>query len=869
MDNLFGRWIDGRQPASRKPSNKKASTTKKGQRRKSTRRRLKPESLEARQLLAANIFHNDLMPEDVNEDGVVSAVDALTIINRMNRTSQSNAFDAGGLQQRGPGELTDVNDDGLDSPHDVLMVINRLSRDGGRFGSPHSGDNDDVDLPVDDTTDSPSEIPTETLEGLPTEYRSIDGSGNNLENAELGTTGTQLIRVADSDYADGISEPAGEDRPSAREISNVLATDEELISDRDLSAFVYVWGQFIDHDITRTPSGEESFDIEVPLGDEYFDPFGTGTETISLTRSTYDSETGVDSAREQINTITTWIDGSVIYGSDDATATALRTLSGGLLKTSEGDLLPYNNAETFPDGTLTMDNDAGIVPDDELFAAGDVRANENIELTAIQTLFVREHNRLAEEIAAADATLSDEEIYQQARAIVVAELQAITYNEWLPAVLGEDTLSDYEGYDSTVDPTIANEFSTAAFRFGHSLLGDDVEFLDNEGNEIAEEIPLSQAFSNPEAVSENGIDSIIKYLAADPSSELDIQVVDSVRNFLFGPPGSGGFDLVSLNIQRGRDHGLSDYNTTRVAYGLDPVESFADITADPDVQAKLEQLYGSVDDIDLWVGGLVEDHVEGASVGETFQTIITDQFERLRDADRFWYENTFSGSALAEIESTTLADIIERNSELTDLQDDVFFFSSSVSGTVTTETDDRRALTANSRSTDGEITLGVADQIIQLVNDGEIVAETTTDSEGHYSFDVQDGLRTGEYEIQLVSQTDDVFTTIAVEEVAITTGDVHLEDINFSISVNDTDTPMDHDDKPKGSGPGSDSGPRSDSGQRSDTGPRVGSGQRSGAGSDNEQSGRNDRSQGSSLSPDLVDPFFSRRDDTFGNRQRS
>ena len=819
MDNLFGRSAKGRQPSRRK------STSSKQRTRKRTQRRLKSESLETRQLLAANIFHNDAMPESLNDDGIASLVDTLTSLDRANQRFRSD-----GPQQHGPSRLPDVNDE--------------------------------IDL--DETGDPSDDVPADTsLEGLPTEYRSIDGSGNNLEDTELGTAGTQLTRVADSDYADGISEPAGEDRPSAREISNVLSTDEELISDRDLSAFVYVWGQFIDHDISRTPSGGESFDIEVPVGDEYFDPFATGTETISFTRSAYDSETGTDTAREQINAITTWIDGSVIYGSDDETATALRTLSGGLLKTSEDDLLPYNNEETFPDGTLDMDNDAGIVPDEQLFAAGDVRANENIELTAIQTLFVREHNRLAEEISAADPTLTDEEIYQQARAIVVAELQAITYNEWLPAVLGEDALSDYEGYDSTVDPTIANEFSTAAFRFGHSLLGDDVEFLDNEGNEIGEEIPLSQAFSNPEAVSENGIDSIIKYLASDPSSELDIQVVDSVRNFLFGPPGSGGFDLVSLNIQRGRDHGLSDYNSTRVAYGLDPVESFADITSDPDVQANLEELYGSVDNIDLWVGGLVEDHVDGASVGETFQTIIADQFERLRDADRFWYQNTFSGSALAEIESTTLADIVERNTDLTDLQDDVFFFSASVSGTVTTENNetenvDRRKSGSNNNSNDGDVEQGVENQVVQLVSDGEVVAETTTDSDGNYSFDVQDGLRTGQYEVHLVSQVDDVATTIAVQEFAITTGDIHLDDIDFSIGDDEGDDEDDHDDR-KGSRSERDSGRNSRSGQRSNFA--------SDSRSNNDRSGRGDQALGGALRPNLVDNFFSGREDTNGNRR--
>ena len=171
----------------------------------------------------------------------------------------------------------------------------------------------------------------------------------------------------------------------------------------------------------------------------------------------------------------------------------------------------------------------------------------------------------------------------------------------------------------------------------------------------------------------NGVDSLLRGLTVNLAQEIDNQVVDDVRNFLFGPPGSGGFDLASLNIQRGRDHGLSDYNSTRVALGLDAVENFSDITSDPDIAARLEQLYGTVDNIDLWVGGLAEDHIPGSSMGVTFSMIIIDQFQRLRDGDRFWYENVFSGEALNEINNTTLADVIERNSEVSGLQENVFF----------------------------------------------------------------------------------------------------------------------------------------------------------------------------------------------------
>ena len=364
----------------------------------------------------------------------------------------------------------------------------------------------------------------------------IDGTGNNLQHPEWGSTGEDLLRLAKAEYADAISAVGGEDRPSARLISNTVSDDEgqDVISDRMMSAMIYAWGQFIDHDITLTESGTtEKMSISVPKNDPSFDPFGTGTATIKTTRSAFDPATGTSasSPREQVNQITAFLDGSMVYGSSAATAAALRTFSGGRLKTSAGNMLPLNNAATFPNGTLVMGNANPFVSSDQLFAAGDGRANENVELTSLQTLFVREHNLQADRIAATNPKLTDEQIYQKARSIVIAEIQAITYHEWLPSLLGRGALGPYTGYDSTVNPGITNEFATAAFRFGHSLLGDDVEFLDNNGQEVRDGVALSEAFFNPGLLQETGIDSVLKYLSADPSSEVDTKVVDSVRNF--------------------------------------------------------------------------------------------------------------------------------------------------------------------------------------------------------------------------------------------------------------------------------------------------------------------------------------------------
>jgi Ca2+-binding RTX toxin-like protein len=507
---------------------------------------------------------------------------------------------------------------------------------------------------------------------------SIDGTGNNLQYTNWGSAGTDLLRIAPAEYTDGISSPAGADRPDARAISNAVSAQApgvDILNGEDLSDFVYVWGQFIDHDLDLTPDGTTPFNVAVPTGDPSFDPDNTGTAVIPLNRSVKDPATGTSTSNpaQPVNSITAYIDGSMIYGSDSVRAAALRTFSGGQMATSSGDLLPFNTAG------LPNANDAQIFPDSQLFLAGDIRANENVEETALQTLFVREHNHQATLLAAANPTWTDEQLFQGARAIVIGEIQSITYNEFLPALLGNNALTPYYGYNSSVNPGISNEFSTAAYRFGHSAVGNDVEFLDNNGNKVAPDLSFAQVFFNPTVIEQTGIDPILKYMASDKMQAIDTKIVDPLRDFLFGPPGAGGMDLNALDIQRGRDNGLASYNDTRVALGLSPAQSFADITSDPVVQAQLKSVYGTVDKVDLWIGGLAEDHVNGSSMGETFTKIIADQFERLRDGDRFFYLNQFHGSQLAAIQSTSLADIIERNSGTTNLQDNVFFLSASIS----------------------------------------------------------------------------------------------------------------------------------------------------------------------------------------------
>lgn len=512
----------------------------------------------------------------------------------------------------------------------------------------------------------------------PTSAYAHDGASNRGAGDTRGAAGTALLRIARAAYADGANTAAGAGRPSARAISTALsAQSSSMVNNRGLSDFVYVWGQFLDHDIDLSESGRtESLPIAVPAGDAWFDPETTGTKTISLKRSVIAAGSGTSASnpREQVNAVTALVDGSQVYGSSKSRADALRSFTGGRMRTSAGDMLPLNTAG------LPNANDSHVMPDSRLYLAGDVRANENPDLVSLQTLFVREHNRLAAEQARQHPQWSDEQLYQAARARVIAELQAITYNEFLPALLGQQAIRPYEGYRPEVNPQIANEFSTAAFRFGHSLLDSEIARLGDDGTEIAEPISLARAFFNtgvfdPSLPNRAGdIDPFLKAAASGNAQEVDLAIVDELRNMLFGAPGSGGLDLAALNIQRGRDHGLADYNSVRAAYGMPRVSSFREITPDGRVQRQLEALYGTVDNIDLWVGGLAEKHIPGSSVGPLFQRIMVDQFTRLRDGDNHWYQRVFAGRELQELERTRLSEVIERNTALTTLQPNAFIW---------------------------------------------------------------------------------------------------------------------------------------------------------------------------------------------------
>jgi Animal haem peroxidase len=460
----------------------------------------------------------------------------------------------------------------------------------------------------------------------PPAVRTLDGSNNNIAHPAWGQAGTQYARVAASNYGDGIRTlVAG---PSPRYISNRVFNDanQNLFSENDISQWGWAWGQFVDHDIGLRDE-QPAEDASMPFDkQDKLETFTHNTGSLEFSRTPAAPGTGVQSPRQQINTLSSFIDGSGVYGLSSARLDWLRngavngnpSDNAATLLMSQGNYLPRvtarGNASTAPPmdlmGALFGTPTRAVV-------AGDVRANENVALTSIHTLFAREHNRIV--AALSSAPLSDESKFQLARRVVGAEIQYITYNEFLPS-LGV-RLDAYQGYSPSVDPTLSNEFAVVGYR-AHSMIHGEFEptvpagtFTDdqlnnvfpaqgiaverNPDNTVTLVIPLVVAFGNPDLLEEIGEGAILESLGEERQYKNDEQIDNSLRSVLFQvptpngqPPASCGSpaikpscftvvsDLGADDIQRGRDHGMPSYNDLRRAYGLAPARSFTDITGE-------------------------------------------------------------------------------------------------------------------------------------------------------------------------------------------------------------------------------------------------------------------------------------------------
>ena len=489
------------------------------------------------------------------------------------------------------------------------------------------------------------------------------GRGHNPLRPLVNSVAQPFGRYGPARYADGIYTIVPGVNP--RTISNiVVAGHGEDPDPTGFSGWLYAWGQFLTHDLEFAREGTINIDVIVPSGDTGLTP---GSH-IPVRRNAVALGTGPGTTvpATAINETTGWLDSSVVYGiayppgvpqGPTAFANPVTLREGGRIATT-GKLLTSSN------GLYPPKNISGR------YFVGDPRGTENPDLLSCHVLMIRDHNWHVDRISAMHPEVDGERLYQRAKSLVIAEMQKITYDEWLPKIVGP--IPEWTAFNPNIDATIKIEFSAAALRFGHSIVSNALDRIDESGN-VTEALMLANAFFLTPAQFERngGADGFMRKLAADVSNKLDVHIVDDLRNLLDDPPAA--LDLAATNIQRGRDLGLGTLNQTRTAIGLTPYTAWSQITSDVALQTALSTAYGNINDVDLWIGGLAENRIAGAMVGETFRTILVDQFIRLRDGDSFYWKNqTWALEDLVLLQNTTLAGLILRNTNTVRIQPDVF-----------------------------------------------------------------------------------------------------------------------------------------------------------------------------------------------------
>lgn len=478
-------------------------------------------------------------------------------------------------------------------------------------------------------------------------YRTADGSCNNKNNPWWGKSISPFKRLLAPVYDDGLEKPRsrsmnGERLPNPREIALRLDQPNPKREHGHVTTLFTHFSQFIDHDITLTSMTSDQdgnpikcfcdredldcINIEIPLKDKH----NTDERCMVTPRSTpsyrkFNCNLG---AREQLNILTHWLDLSQTYGNNAEKSFKLRLYSYGLLNTSVVQGMKRHYMPFSLDGTCL-----NIPEKKPCFMCGDTRTNQNGMLTSLQTVWLREHNKVASKLLELNPYWNDEQLFQEARRLVTAKYQHIIYSEWLPLLIGRKAAILYEliplnqnyfyGYNSKLYPAAINEFSTAAFRFGHTMVADSFPRTDPDYR-IFQNLSVIETVFKPEfAFTQGGIDSLMRGSIIKMSDAFDPNVNNMLVNHLFEGLNKDTptirFSLPALNINRGRDHGLPGYNHYRSLCGLNYAYSFDDLYNIPEnMRKELAEVYNHVNDIDLYTGGVNEHPIEGGVVGPTF-----------------------------------------------------------------------------------------------------------------------------------------------------------------------------------------------------------------------------------------------------------
>ncbi|KAF8795749.1 Peroxidase like protein [Argiope bruennichi] len=533
-------------------------------------------------------------------------------------------------------------------------------------------------------------------------YRTIDGTCNNLKNPSWGKSDNCLRRVLPFDYADKIAFPrescTGNPLPNPRLVSNVFHKEIRPKPDH-LTTHFMEWGQMLAHDLSLNDIfrdysygtheaiqccnpgphySDKCMSIPVPPKDPFYPKFGQTCINFVRTVPCKHCSSG---QRVHWNQNTAYHDLSLVYGSTEDEAQKLRSGIKGMLD------IEYNPKSGPMPPTVPVE-ELCISPDREksCYKTGDQRANQNPFLLTVHTYLLRHHNFICQELSEVNPHWDDEKLYQEARRLNIAIAQYITYGHYLPNVLGEIMKKEgiqilpgaqYTKYDPELDASIADEYTTFAARYGHTLIPGRITEIDPKTEE-KDDIWLRDYYYTPFGFRYGQFDKIAKGMTVNRKMKHDVFLSDDVRNYLYRRlylNQSTGLDLAAASIVRGRDHGIPAY-TYYLNYLFNiTIYSFNDLRKllPPKSVDLLEELYESPHDIDTYSAGLAEYYVPGGFVGPTFGAILGQQYKRIKFGDRYWFEHgnqagSFTPEQLLEIKRTTLARILCETTRIRKIQ---------------------------------------------------------------------------------------------------------------------------------------------------------------------------------------------------------
>ncbi|XP_040075497.2 chorion peroxidase-like [Ixodes scapularis] len=531
-------------------------------------------------------------------------------------------------------------------------------------------------------------------------YRSLDGSCNNLAQPAWGKALTCHSRMGGPIYDDGVSAPrtrgkSGNKLPNSRLVSIAMRTSPPDPSYKRYASHLFMaYGQIVDHDMSLSPDsrgangtllqccGDKAspacFPIKLSPDDPFFVPLGI--RCLNVVRSSSCTDCSGFHERRLVNQQSAFLDASIVYGTSEEVLRTLRDPSNPELMLMPKGILPPS---------LNPDADGCSDPRSNQFCfrAGDGRVNQQPGIASLQILYARQHNRLAKELRRLHPHWEPEIVFQEARRILIAQHQHMIYSEFIPMMLGplhSAALGLSSGmelhptgvwrskYEPKRDPRIMVEFTTAAYRFGHGLI-DDFSLVDHHGGVAP--YSLSDRFFNVQEFYNKGtVEQFHRGLCLQPGRGLGPALDDSVRQHLYrNSTSQAGLDLASVNVQRGRDHGIPGYGFwLRRCLGRE-VHSFEQLKGlvPPERIQLLQSIYEHPDDVDLWTAGLMEYPAESrALVGPTFACIIGRQFRSLKYGDRYFYThdkgpnvNPLSDAQISEIAKFSIAKLFCANAD--------------------------------------------------------------------------------------------------------------------------------------------------------------------------------------------------------------